>query len=122
MGHHHYILISNQDSITRSLLPQIIQKGDELACAASPFEALPLVRQAKPDAVLVAVDEPGGDAVMACRTLRRSSDVPIVLLVNNQTRDQVTRGYRLGADAHIHLPCDPREFRARVLAVLRRFA
>lgn len=119
---HHYLLISDQDSIARSLLPQVLGKDDKLTCAASPFEALPIVNGYKLDAVMLAVEEGDSDAVLACRTLRRHSKVPIVMLVNDHARDQIPRGYRLGADAHIQIPCDPREFRARVFAVLRRYA
>lgn len=78
-----------------------------------------MIRQACPDAVLVAFDEEDQDAAVMCRTLRRRSNLPIVMVVNGATRDQVTRGYRLGADAHVEIPCDPRIFRARVAAVLR---
>lgn len=87
--------------------------------ATGPFDALAVIREASPDALLVAFDEQDEDAAVMCRTLRRRSNLPIVMVVNGATRDQVTRGYRLGADAHIELPCDPRIFRARVAAVLR---
>jgi DNA-binding response OmpR family regulator len=79
-----------------------------------------MIEQENLDAVLVAFEEQDDEAAILCRTVRRFSNAPIVMLVNRTTRDQVTRGYRLGADAHIELPCDPREFRARVSAVLRR--
>ena len=88
---------------------------------ANAFDALELMRKQKLDAVLVALEENDEDSAVMCRTVRRGSDLPIVMLVNPGTRDQVTRGYRLGADAHIELPCDPRVFRARVGALLRRF-
>lgn len=89
--------------------------------ASNPFDALALMREAKLDAVLVAFDDQDQDAAVMCKTLRRQSNLPIVMLVDSATRSQVTRGYRFGADAHIEIPCDPRIFRARVAAVLREF-
>ena len=93
-----------------------------VSLATSPFDALTILREANPDALLVAFDEEDEDAAVMCRTLRRRSDLPIVMVVNGATRDQVTRGYRLGADAHIELPCDARILRARVAAILRERA
>jgi len=121
MDWHHYLLISNQDSFARAIVPGVLPSGDRLSMTASAFDALELMRKQKLDAVLVALEENDEDSAVMCRTVRRSSDLPIVMLVNPGTRDQVTRGYRLGADAHIELPCDPRVFRARVGALLRRF-
>lgn len=116
----HYLLVSHQDSLTRAILPNVLPRDDRLSVAASPFDALALLRVSKLDAVLIAFDEDDQEAVVMCKTLRRRSNVPIVMLVNSTTRNQVTRGYRLGADAHIEIPCDPRIFRARVAALLRR--
>lgn len=119
MNLHHFLLISPQDSIARSILPGVLPHQDRLSVTSDPFDALALMREAKLDAVLVAFEDQDQDAAVMCRTLRRQSDLPIVMLVNSATRSQVSRGYRLGADAHIEIPCDPRIFRARVAAVLR---
>lgn len=122
MSQTHYLLISNQDSPTRVVLPNVLARQARLSMATGPFDALAVIREARPDAILVAFDEEDQDAAVVCKTLRRRSNLPIVMVVNGATRDQVTRGYRLGADAHIEIPCDPRVFRARVAAVLREHA
>lgn len=118
----HYLLISNQDSPTRLIVPNVLAREARLSMATNPFDALAVIRQASPDALLVAFDQEDEDAAVMCKTLRRRSNLPIVMVVNGATRDQVTRGYRLGADAHVEIPCDPRIFRARVAAVLREHA
>lgn len=118
MNLHHFLLISNQDSAARLLVPNALPQ-DQLSLASGAFEALLLMRDAKLDAVLVEFDEQDQDAAVMCKTLRRQSDLPIVMLVNRATLNQVTRGYRLGADAHIEMPCDARVFRARMEAILR---
>lgn len=122
MSQTHYLLISNQDSPTRVVLPNVLARETRLSMATNPFDALAVIQEASPDALLVAFDEEDQDAAIMCRTLRRRSNLPIVMVVNGATRDQVTRGYRLGADAHVEIPCDPRIFRARVAAVLREHA
>ncbi len=120
MEQHHFLLISHQDSLARALIPYVLSKQDSVSFAVDPFAASALMHQTHLDAVFVAIEENDQEAALYCRTLRRLSNAPIVMLVYNSARDQVTRGYRLGADAHIDLPCDPRLFHARVSAVLRR--
>lgn len=121
MNWHHYLLISNQDSFARAVVPSVLPQGDRLSMTSDAFEAFRMMKDEKTDAVLVAMDENDEDAAVLCRTVRRCSNLPIVMLVTHRSRDQVARGYRMGADAHIELPCDPRIFRARVDALVRRF-
>ncbi len=117
---HHFLLISHQDSLARALMPNVLKREDNLSFANDPFAASALMHQNALDAVFVALEENDEEAALLCRTVRRMSNAPIVMLVHNSARDEVTRGYRLGADAHIELPCDPRIFNARLSAVLRR--
>src|SRR5438477_10823068 len=100
MNWHHYLLISHQGSLARSIVPNVLLPQDRLSLATNPFDGLAVLRDDEPDAVLVALEEEDQDAAVMCRTVRRYSDLPIVMLVNSATRDQVARGYRLGADAH----------------------
>lgn len=119
MHTHHFLLISNQDALARAIVPTVL-KTDCLSFAATPFAASGLLRRGTLDAILIALEADDEDAAVFCRTVRHFSAAPIVLLVNSAPRDQVRRAYRLGADAHIELPCDPRLFRARLDALLRR--
>jgi DNA-binding response OmpR family regulator len=122
MNPRRYLLISSADSVANSMVSAALKAEDELETARDPAEAVQLMRQAPPDAVLWAMDPADEESVVACRTLRRQSQAPIVMLVSPNAKEQVLRGYRLGADAHIAIPCDRREFSARVSAVLRRAA
>jgi DNA-binding response OmpR family regulator len=115
-----YLLISGTETSAHALVRAVMGADDELAVARDPLEAVGLIQNAQPDAVLWAMDALDEESVVACRTLRRHSQAPIVLLVNSSAKEDVLRGYRLGADAHIAMPCDRREFNARVKAVLRR--
>jgi DNA-binding response OmpR family regulator len=118
MSRNNYLLISQQDSFARAVLPGVFSQQANLTMASSPFDALALLDKAQMDALLVAFDD-DEDAAVMCKTLRRRSNLPIVMVVNSTTRNQVTRGYMMGADAHVEIPCDPRIFRARVEAVMR---
>lgn len=120
MNSQHFLLISHQDSLARAIVPHVLRREDRLSIAADPFAASDVLRQEHPDAVLVALEEGDEDAALFCATVRRYSDAPILMLVHNSAREQIARGYRLGADGHIDLPCDPRLFHARLGAILRR--
>jgi two-component system alkaline phosphatase synthesis response regulator PhoP len=63
---------------------------------------------------------PGKDGLDVCRTLRRDSDVPIIMLTARVEETDRLIGLELGADDYITKPFSPRELVARVRAVLRR--
>lgn len=73
-----------------------------------------------PDLVILDVRMPYMDGLQACRELRAQSDVPIILLTALSSDDDVVLGLGLGADDYITKPFSPRQFVARVGAVLRR--
>ncbi len=120
MSAHHFLLIAGQDTLANAQVQAALGAEDELATARDPLEAVHLMQRSQPDAVLWAMDACDEESVVACRNLRRHSWAPIVMLVASCAGDQILRGYRLGADAHIPIPCDRREFSARFKAVLRR--
>jgi DNA-binding response OmpR family regulator len=120
MSAQYFLLISRQDSLACVTLPHVLHRQDRLRVESDPQTATALLRQEPPDVVLVALEEDDEDAALFCATARHYSRAPIVMLVHNSAREQITRGYRLGADAHIDLPCEPRLFHARLDAILRR--
>src|SRR3954454_10590589 len=63
---------------------------------------------------------PGMDGLEACRTIRRTSDVPIIMLTARSEDVDKIVGLEIGADDYVTKPFNPRELVARVKAVLRR--
>ena len=120
MSAHHYLLIAGNNTLVNAMVSAALGSDDELSTVHDPLEAVRLLESAQPDAVLWALDPSDEEAIVGCRTLRRHSHAPIVMLVSAAAKENILRGYRLGADAHIPIPCDRREFSARVKAVLRR--
>jgi two-component system alkaline phosphatase synthesis response regulator PhoP len=70
--------------------------------------------------VVLDLNLPGMDGLDVCRTLRRESEVPIIMLTARVTESDRLIGLELGADDYITKPFSPRELVARVRAVLRR--
>ncbi len=120
MSTHHYLLIAESNTLANSMVSAAIGAEDELSTVRDPLEAVRMLEHGQPDAVLWAMDAADEEGVVACRILRRYSHAPIVMLVTATAKEYILRGYRLGADAYIPIPCDRREFTARVKAVIRR--
>lgn len=82
--------------------------------------ALTLARQSRPDLIVLDLMLPGMDGLDVCRTLRRESDVPIIMLTARVEEPDRLIGLELGADDYITKPFSPRELVVRVRTVLRR--
>jgi DNA-binding response OmpR family regulator len=94
--------------------------GFDVAAAHDADSGLSLLRSERPDAVVLDVMLPGVDGFEVCRTIRRTSSVPIIMLTaRGEVTDRVV-GLELGADDYVPKPFEPRELVARIHAVLRR--
>ena len=77
-------------------------------------------RELTPDLIILDLMLPRVDGVEVCRTLRRESDVPIIMLTAREAHTERVIGLDSGADDYIVKPFDPGELIARAEAVLRR--
>ncbi len=73
-----------------------------------------------PDVVLIDIMLPGIDGFELCRTLRKTSDVPIVMVTARNDTHDVVAGLEAGADDYLTKPFAPKELSARIRALLRR--
>ncbi|MBL8330592.1 MAG: response regulator transcription factor [Rubrivivax sp.] len=93
-----------------------------LTHATRPSAGLALLRSDRFDAVILDVMLPEMDGFELCRTIRRESSVPILMLTaRGDVMDRVV-GLELGADDYLPKPFEPRELLARIHTVLRRAA
>ncbi len=83
-------------------------------------DALEAIRNSPPDLVLLDLMLPGLDGMSVCRELRKSSDLPIIMLTARVEEIDRLLGLEIGADDYICKPYSPWEVVARVKAVLRR--
>ena len=78
------------------------------------FEASPT------DVVLIDIMLPGVDGFEVCRSIRRASDVPIIMVTARADTHDVVAGLEAGADDYMTKPLQPKELSARIRALLRR--
>ena len=88
--------------------------------AASGEEAAILFLRQPADVVLIDIMLPGIDGFELCRTIRRSSDVPIVMVTARADTHDVVAGLEAGADDYVTKPVIAKELAARIRAALRR--
>jgi len=115
------VLVVDDDIKTVELVKLYLNRdGYRVLTAYDGVEALRLVREGRPDLVVLDLMLPGIDGLQVCRTLRDESDVPIIMLTARTTDQDKLTGLDLGADDYVTKPFSPRELAARVRTVLRR--
>jgi two-component system alkaline phosphatase synthesis response regulator PhoP len=83
-------------------------------------DALDLYRKEKPDLIILDVMLPDMGGFEVCKTIRKESRVPIIMLTAKGEEIDKILGFELGADDYITKPFSPRELLARIKAVLKR--
>ena len=115
------ILVVDDESRIVKLAQDYLEKaGFRVLSAADGVTALAVARRDRPDLVVLDLMLPGMDGLDVTRTLRRDSDVPIIMLTARVEETDRLVGLELGADDYISKPFSPRELVARVRTVLRR--
>jgi DNA-binding response OmpR family regulator len=82
--------------------------------------ALELFQQEPTDVVLIDIMLPGIDGFEVCRSIRRLSDVPVIMVTARADTHDVVAGLEAGADDYLTKPFAPKELSARIRALLRR--
>ena len=115
------ILIVDDEPAVSDLLAYNLRKSHyEVLTAADGLEAVRLARASRPDLVLLDLMLPGMDGLDVCRELRKSGDLPIIMITAlGEETDRVV-GLELGADDYVTKPFSVRELLARIKTVLRR--
>ena len=115
------ILIVEDDHKTSSLVALYLEKeGFKTVIAEDGLAAIEIVKRQQPDFVILDLMLPKIDGWEVCRHIRRSSDVPIIMLTAREDEVDRISGLTLGADDYVTKPFSPRELVARVKAILRR--
>lgn len=115
------ILVVEDDQKTASLVVLYLEReGFNTLVASDGRKALELAQRQKPGFVILDLMLPQLDGWEVCRELRRTSDVPILILSAREEELDRVLGLSLGADDYVVKPFSPRELVARVKAILRR--
>ncbi|MEV5450348.1 response regulator transcription factor [Streptomyces sp. NPDC052535] len=115
------VLVVDDEAKLRGLLRDYLERdGYRVLEAADGRGALDLAAASRPDLVILDLGLPGLPGEEVARLLRKTSEVPVVMLTAKASENDRVMGLRLGADDYVVKPFSPRELVARVEAVLRR--
>jgi DNA-binding response OmpR family regulator len=112
--------VEDDKTLRATLRYNFEREGYRVVAAGDGVSALEVAERERPDAVILDVMLPGLDGFDVCRTLRRNSTVPILMLTAKDEEVDKIVGLELGADDYMTKPFSVRELLARVKAMLRR--
>src|SRR5512146_2561472 len=114
------LVVDDEPKILKLTRDYLEKDGFRVISAADGTTARQMARREKPDLVVLDLMLPGMDGWEVCRTLRRETDLPIIMLTARAEESDQVVGLELGADDYITKPFSPRTLVARVRAILRR--
>ena len=115
------ILVVDDDTSIRTLLRRLLTtEGYEVEEAPDGATALERLAIEPPDLLLLDIMMPDQDGLDVLQTLRRTSDLPVILLTAKDDEADRVLGFRFGADDYVVKPFSSAELAARIAAVLRR--
>ena len=114
------LVIEDDKNIAELLRLYLEKDGFEVSIAPDGGKGLQLAEDEHPDVVLLDIMLPVMDGWQVCREIRRTSQVPIIMLTaKGETYDKVS-GLEMGADDYVTKPFEVKELIARIHAVMRR--
>ena len=114
------LFVEDEEAISAPFSKVLAREGFEPVVARTSADALELMGRIDPDLVLLDLTLPDGDGRDVCRELRRTSDVPIVMLTARGSEMDRVVGLEMGADDYVVKPFSGAEVVSRIRAVLRR--
>jgi two-component system KDP operon response regulator KdpE len=114
------LVVDDEVQITRVLRTALTAQGYDVRAANEPEEAVRIFEDWSPDLIVTDLMMPGMTGIELCRTIRRKSRIPILVLsVRDQERSKI-EALDAGADDYVTKPFSIQELLARVRAHLRR--
>jgi DNA-binding response OmpR family regulator len=115
------VLVVDDDEKIVKVLTAYLQKENYVVVSAKDgWEAVEKAAELSPDIVLLDVMLPSLDGWGVCKEIRRTSNVPIIMLTARDGENDRIIGLELGADDYVVKPFSPKEVIARIRAILRR--
>ncbi len=116
------LVVEDETSIATFVAAYLRNAGYSVTTSATAQAALIQLASESPALVILDLNLPDGDGVELCRRIRKTSDVPILMLTARDEDIDKIIGLEVGADDYMTKPFNPRELVARVKSILRRAA
>ena len=114
------LVVDDEKPISDIIKFNMAKEGYEVLTAFDGKEALAVFEAESPDILILDLMLPEIDGLEVARTIRKTSNVPIIVLSAKDTEFDKVIGLEIGADDYVTKPFSNRELQARVKALLRR--
>lgn len=115
------ILVIDDEHNLLDVVSDYLRKNNfEVYVADRGSTALEMFHEIEPDFLILDLNLPDMSGEEICREIRKTSDVPILMLTAKTSEDDKVYGFSLGADDYLTKPFSPRELVVRVNAIIRR--
>src|SRR6266487_6901266 len=114
------LVVEDEASIASFVSLYLKNAGYTVRTAATGGEALTMAAAEQPALIILDLNLPDIDGIEVCRRIRKSADIPILMLTARDEDVDKIIGLEVGADDYLTKPFNPRELVARVKSILRR--
>lgn len=116
----HILCVDDDDRISDLVKQYLTRNGYRATVAVNAAQARTVMTNIEFDAIILDVMMPGDSGLIFAREIRKSSEIPILMLTANSEPDQIIEGLETGVDDYLTKPFDPRELLLRIKSILRR--
>lgn len=120
MAQYSVLIVDDDVKLVKLLRTYFEKEGCMTYSANDGLDALQVVREKKPDIMVLDLMLPGLDGLDVCRKIRKDNDIPIIMLTARDEESDRLIGLEIGADDYVTKPFSPKEVVARAKAILRR--
>lgn len=114
------LVVEDHVEISRVVIKYLEQEGYQVDLAENGIEALEIFEEQDFQLVLLDVMMPGLNGFEVLQAMRKTSEVPVIIITAKQDESDRLYGFDLGADDYVVKPFSPRELMRRVKAILKR--
>lgn len=114
------LVVDDEEKIVEVVKSYLEHSGYEVYEAYTGKQAIEMFERVSPSLVVLDLMLPDVTGEEVCKTLRKQSRVPIIMLTAKVEEEDILKGLDIGADDYITKPFSPKQLVARVVAVLRR--
>lgn len=120
MAQYSVLIVDDDVKLVRLLQVYFEKEGCITYSANNGLDALQVLRERKPDIIVLDLMLPGLNGLDVCRKIRKDNDIPIIMLTARDEESDRLVGLEIGADDYVTKPFSPKEVIARAKAILRR--
>lgn len=114
------LVVEDENILREAVTDYFINEGYQVLEASNGIEALEVLNEHHTDLIILDIMMPEMDGWSVCRRIRRTSDVPIILLTARSDEEDTLFGFELGADDYVTKPFNPSVLIARAKTLLKR--